>query len=150
MIFVNAVPAESEVTKDENQNDPIPEDTDSETETSGETETTLEETESESSGQEDAETGEIPDTGKGDATDASTVESPSGGSDLHDTPGVSGNGGELEEETFYPASPQISEEFQATVTEQLQSIQVQIICGNFILVVIAGIMIGKLILGRLK
>lgn len=154
MKFLNPYPEDSEVKNDENQNDLVPEDTEtateSESETSGETETIPEESESESSGQEDEETGKGSIPGETDAPDASTVESPAGGSDLHDTPGVSGNGSELEEESYYSDSFQIPEEFKTAVTEELHNIHVQIVCGNFILALIAGILIGKLILGRLK
>lgn len=108
---------------------------------SGETGSPSDETETENEGQADEETGAESDAGQADGADASTDESGTGDSDIHiDT--------DLLSDLIKQGTK--SETYQIAVVEKLDSIEMQIACGNFIMCVIAGILIGKLILGRLK
>lgn len=99
--------------------------------------------------------GKTDESGKSDATDASSSEDISDSADIHDDTGVSGNGSEsgIDIEALLAGlegTDGLSEEFQLAVVEGLEEIKSQQYCQNFLLAVIVGILLGKLILGRLK
>lgn len=137
---------ESEIQPSESQDNPIAESDESESELStGEVET-------ETSGNEDEESGEAESESNTTQSDTSVDETVVGSSDIYDGESVSGNGGKLgfeseivtEEITYY------SEEFQAQVIHQFEQQRIHTICGTFMLAIIAGPLLGKLILERLK
>lgn len=139
-------PSESEENETESSSE-----TETETvEDESETESSSEELETETSGDEIEESGTEESTDASAEPNATIDETISDSGDIYDSPSVSGNGSQLGQGETISEVPYISEEFQTQVLYELSHQNIHIVCGNFILAVIAGIFLSKLILGHLK